>query len=267
MERCQTCISKLKTLLLVKVEKNAMKRFMQLSWLYLVIATLLMGGCFGGKTRKGVDEQIPMYHVWGTLASLGEEEEGYGLYTYVILDGNSNTRTEGGRRNEALLNAIVNVTASPGEAVRSPSDPTGVHKQESNIFYIPLTQKMLPQLASPLALYNLPLAQQLVAGFVQSMQENGDIRQRLLYSTPFLVSVPVPLPGMRYRATKLLIADLSSTRPKDMRQVVAAFRQQQNPNVIDDVDRFRLIRLSLLDGILPLHYITIVKTNLTDSIP
>jgi hydroxyethylthiazole kinase-like sugar kinase family protein len=72
---------------------------------------------------------------------------------------------------------------------------------------------------------------------------------------------------MRYRATKLLIADLSSTRPKDMRQVVAAFRQQQNPNVVDDVDHFRLIRLSLLDGILPLHYITIVKTNLTDSIP
>jgi len=244
-----------------------MKRFMRLSWLYLVISTLLMGGCFGGKTPKGVDDQIPMYHVWDTLTALGGEEPGYSLYTYVILDGNSNTRTEGGRRNEALLNAIVNATAKPGETVRGPGNPAGVNKQECNIFYIPLTEKTLPQFASPLALYNLPLAQQLVAGFVRSMQENQDISQRLQYSSPFLVSVSVPLPGMSNRDTKILIADLSSTRPKDMRQVVAAFRQLQNPNVVDDVDHFRLIRLELLDGILPLKYIVIVKANLTDSIP
>jgi hypothetical protein len=244
-----------------------MKRFMRLSWLYLVISTLLIGGCFGGKTTKGVADQIPMYHAWDTLTSFGGEEEGYALYTYVILDGNSNTKTEGGRRNEALLNAIVNVTANPGEAVRSPGNPAGALRQECNIFYIPLTEKTLPQFSSPLALYNLPLAQQLVAGFARSMQENQDISQRLQYSTPFLVSVPVPLPGMSNRATQILIADLSSTRPKDMRNVVAAFRQQQNPNVVDDVDHFRLIRLSLLDGILPLNYITIVKANLTDSIP
>jgi len=33
------------------------------------------------------------------------------------------------------------------------------------------------------------------------------------------------------------------------------------------VDHFRLIRLELLDGILPLKYIVIVKANLTDSTP
>lgn len=244
-----------------------MKRFMRLSWLYLVISTLLIGGCFGGKTTKGVADQIPMYHAWDTLTSFGGEEEGYALYTYVILDGNSNTKTEGGRRNEALLNAIVNVTANPGEAVRSPGNPAGALRQECNIFYIPLTEKTLPQFSSPLALYNLPLAQQLVAGFVQSMQENQEISQRLQYSSPFLVSVAVPLPGMSNRATKILIADLSSTRPKDMRNVVAAFRQQQNTSVVDDVERFRLIRLALLDGILPLKYISVVKTNLPDNIP
>jgi len=244
-----------------------MKRLMRLSWVCLVIATLLMGGCLTGKKAKVVDDQIPMYHVWDTLTTFGGEEEGYALYTYVILDGNTNTKTEGGRRNEALLKAIVEASANPGEAVRSPGNQTGALRQESNIFYIPLTEKKLPQFASLLALYNLPLAQQLAAEFARSFQENVDLGQRLLYSSPFLVSVPVPLPGMHNRATKLLIADLSSTRPKDMRQVVAAFRQQQNANVSDDVDRFRLIRLTLLGGILPLQYLTIVKSNPNDIIP
>jgi hypothetical protein len=241
-----------------------MKRLMLLSWVSLVIATLLMGGCLGGKTAKVVDDQIPMYHAWDTLTSLGGEEEGYALYTYVIIDGNTNTNTDGGRRNEALLKAIVEAVAAPGEAVRSPGNPKGVVRQECNIFYIHMTEKNLPQFASPLALYNLPLAQQLVEGFVRSMQGEVDLSNRLQYSSPFLVSVPVPLQGMGNRATKLLIADLSSTRPKDMGQVVAAFRQQQNANVSDDVDRFRLIRLELLGGVLPLQYISIVKTNPND---
>jgi hypothetical protein len=243
-----------------------MKRFMRLRGC-LVIATLLMGGCFGGKTAKVVDDQIPMYHAWDTLTTLGGEEEGYALYTYVILDGNTNTRTEGGRRNEALLKAIVEAAANPGEAVRSTGNQAGVIRQVCNIFYIPLTEKILPQFSSPLALYNLPLAQQLVEGFVRYMQGQEDLTKRLQYSSPFLVSVPVPLPGMGNRATKLLIADLSSTRPKDMGQVVAAFRQQQNANVGDDVDRFRLIRLELLGGILPLKYISIVNTNPNYNIP
>lgn len=244
-----------------------MKRFMRLSWVFLFIATLIMGGCFGGKAAKVVDDKIPMYHAWDSLTTLGGEEEGYALYTYVILDGNMNSKTEGGKRNEALLKAIVEVAANPGEAVRSPGDQAGVVRQECNIFYVPLTEKLLPQYASALALYNLPLAQQLVAGFVQSMQGDQDLSQRLQYSSPFLVSVPVPLPGMSNRATKLLIADLSSTRPKDMRQVVAAFRQQHNANVADDTDRFRLIRLALLGGILPLKYISVVKTNPNANFP
>jgi hypothetical protein len=247
--------------------ENAMKRFMLSGWVCLVIATLLMGGCFGGKTAKGVDGQIPLYHAWDTLSTFGGEEQGYALYTYVILDGNTNIRTEGGRRNEALLNAIVEAAAIPGEAVRSPADPAGVLKEESNIFYIPLTEKTLPQFSSPLTLYNLPLAQQLVAGFVQYMQENQELCQRLQYSSPFLVSVPMPLQGLNYRATKILIADLSFTRPKDMPKVVAAFRQQQNTDVADDADRFRFIRLALLDGILPLKYLSVVKSNFTDNIP
>jgi hypothetical protein len=244
-----------------------MKRLMLLSWVSLVIATLLMGGCFGGKTAKVVGDQIPMYHAWDTLTSLGGEEVGYALYTYVIIDGNTNIKTEGGRRNEALLSAIVEAVADPGEAVRSPGNPTGVVRQECNVFYIPMTEKILPQFASPLALYNLPLAQQLVERFVRYMQREEDLSKRLQYSSPFLVSVPVPLPGMSNRATKLMIADLSSTRPKDMGQVVAAFRQQQNADVSDDVDRFRLIRLALLGGILPLQYISIVKTNPNDIPP
>jgi hypothetical protein len=231
------------------------------------MATLLMGGCLGGKTAKVADDQIPMYHAWDTLTAMGGEEEGYALYTYVILDGNTNTRTDGGRRNEALLKAIVEAVANPGEAVRSPGNQAGVARQECNVFYIPVTEKPLPQFASPLALYNLPLAQQLVEGVVRNIHGDEELSNRLQYSSPFLVSMPVPLPGMSNRATKLLIADLSSTRPKDMGQVVAAFRQQQHANVNDDVDRFRLIRLELLDGILPLKYISVVKTNPSEIPP
>jgi hypothetical protein len=259
---CNSC-----GLFIVKEEKNPMKLYMRLNWVYLVIAAMLISGCFGGHKSKVSDDLIPRYHVWNTLTSFGDEEQGYGLYTYVIIDGNTNTRTDGGKRNEALLKAIAEPAANPGEALRSPVNPSGVFKQECNIFYIPLTQKMLPQFASPLALYNLPLAQQLVAGFVRSMREEGDMSRRLMYSTPFLVSLPVPLPGLGYRPAKMLIADLSSTGPDDMRQIVAAFRQKQNSNVGDDLDRFRLIRLELLGGVLPLNYISVVNTVPADTIP
>jgi hypothetical protein len=238
-----------------------MKRYMRLSWFYLVIAALVMGGCFGGKKSRVSDDRIPRYHVWNTLTASGDEEQGYALYTYVIIDGNTNTRTDGGKRNEALLKAVTEPVANPGEAVRSPSNPAGVYKQECNIFYIPLTQKTLPQFSSPLALYNLPLAQQLVEGFVRSMRENGEISRRLVYSTPFLVTLPVPLPGLGYQPTKILVTDLSSTDPDNMGQVVAAFRQRQNANAADDADRFRLIRLELLGGVLPLNNVSVVDTK------
>lgn len=244
-----------------------MKRFVRLGWLCLTAACLLMGGCFGGGKTKGADGQVPLYHVWGSLTSPGGEDEGYALYTYVILDGDTNTRSEGGRRNQALLDAIVEAAAIPGEAVRSPGEPTVIRRQECNIFYIPLTQKELPQFASPLALYNLPLAQQLVAGFVQYMQGDQDLSQRLQYSSPFLVSVPVPLTELNSRRTAMLVADLTSTSPKKMRQVVAAFRQPQTANVVDEVDRFRLIRLALFDGVLPLKYVSIVKTAPVATMP
>lgn len=244
-----------------------MKRYMLLNWVYLAVAALLIGGCFGGIKSKISDDQIPRYHVWDSLTSMGEEVEGYALYTYVILDGNTNTRTDGGKRNEALLKAILEPAATPGEAVRGPGSPAGVSRQQCNIFYIPLTQKTLPQFASPLALYNLPLAQQLVTVIVRSMREDGDISRRLQYSTPFLVSVPVPLPGLGHRPAKILVTDLSSTDPDDMGGIVAAFRQQQPTNVTDDADRFRSIRLALLGGVLPLKYATVVKTNPAEGIP
>jgi hypothetical protein len=244
-----------------------MKPYLRFRWAFLLIAALLAAGCFAGTQSKGSENRIPRYNVWDTVTAMGGEEEGYALYTYVILDGNTNTRTEGGKRNEALLDAIVNPTADPDEEVRDPAGQTGVLRRECNMFYIPLNQKTLPEFASPLTLYNLPLAQQLAREFARSIQENPDLVQRLQYSGPFLVAAPVPLPGMRNRPSKILIADLSSTSPKKIRRVVAAFRQQQNANPVDDLDRFRAIRLALYGDILQGKYIFIVNANLIDFVP
>jgi hypothetical protein len=236
-------------------------------WVFLLIAAFLTAGCFAGTKSKVSENRIPKYNAWAAISSMGEEEEGYSLYTYVILDGNANIKTDGGKRNEALLNAIVNPVANPDEEVRSPDNQTGVLRQECNIFYIPLNQKILPDFASPLALYNLPLAQQLAGEFARSVQENTDVAQRLLYLGPFLVSVPTSLPAMRNRPTKMLIVDLSSTSPKNIRRVVAAFRQQQNANQVDDLDRFRAIRLALYGDILQARYVSLVNANLTGFVP
>jgi hypothetical protein len=99
------------------------------------------------------------------------------------------------------------------------------------------------------------------------MQENPDLAQRLLYSGPFLVAAPLPLPGMRNRPSKILIVDLSFTSPKKIRRVVAAFRQQQNANPVDDLDRFRAIRLALYGDLLHARYVSIVDANLTGLVP
>jgi hypothetical protein len=231
------------------------------------MAALLMAGCFAGTKSKGSEKRIPRYNTWAAVTSIGEEEGGYALYTYVILDGNINTKTEGGKRNEAILDAIVNPAADPDEEVSAPGSQTGVFRRECNIFFIPLNQKILPEFASPLALYNLPLAQQIAGEFARSLQENPDIAQRLLYSGPFLIATPAPLPGLRNRPSKILIVDLTFSSPKQIRRVVAAFRQQQNANPVDDLDRFRVIRLALYGDLLQAKYVSIINANLTDYVP
>jgi hypothetical protein len=244
-----------------------MKPLLRTRWLCLLMAALITAGCFAGTKSKGSKNRIPRYNAWAAVNSMGEEEGGYALYTYVILDGNINTRTDGGKRNEALLEAIVNPVAEPDEEVRGPGDQTGALRRECNVFYIPLNQKMLPEFASPLAMYNLPLAQQFAREFARSMQEDPEVAQRLLYSGPFLVAAPVPLQGMRNRPTKILIVDLTFSSPKDIRQVVAAFRKRQNANPVDDLDRFRTVRLALYGDLLKAGLITIANIYLTDNVP
>jgi hypothetical protein len=244
-----------------------MKPLLRPKWALLLAAALLAAGCFAGTKSKGPENRVPKYNVWAAISSTGEEEEGYALYTYVFLDGNTNTKTDGGKRNDALLDAIVNPIANPDEEVRGTENQAGVLRQECNIFYIPLNQKILPEFASPLSLYNLPLAQQLAREIVSSMRENMDVADRLLYTGPFLVTLPVRLPAMRNRPAKMLIVDLSSTSPKNIRRVVAAFRQQQNANPIDDLDRFRAIRLALYGDVIKANYVSIVNANFTGLVP
>jgi hypothetical protein len=229
--------------------------------LLLMMAIVLLGGCFGGVANRAADNMVPRYHAWDSMTAQGEEQRGYALYTYVIQNGNSNLKTSDGKRNEALLIALTQPVAEPDEPVHAPGESAGVLRNECNIFYIPLTQKILPEFASALALYNLPLAHQIATGFARIIQNNYELGQLLLFGEgPFLVASPVPLAQLNYRPAKILIADLTETKPKAMRQVVAGFRKPQNAQVADDLDRFRLIRLTLLDSVLPLSRLAVVNT-------
>jgi hypothetical protein len=249
--------------LIIEAENILMKNRIVAGWkmLLLLMATVLMGGCFGGAANRAADNLVPRYHAWDSMTAQGEEQRGYALYTYVIQNGNSNLKTDDGKRNEALLTALTQPVSEPDEAAHGPGESAGVMRNECNIFYIPLTQKILPEFASALALYNLPLAHQIATVFARIIQNNYELGQLLLFGEgPFLVASPVPISQLNYRPAKILIADLSQTKPKAMRQVVAGFRKPQNAQVADDLDRFRLIRLTLLDSVLPLTKLPVVNT-------
>jgi hypothetical protein len=249
--------------LIIEEETILMKNKIVSGWnmLFLMMAIVLIGGCFGGVANRAADNMVPRYHAWDSMTAQGEEQQGYSLYTYVIQNGNSNLKTSDGKRNEALLIALTQPVAEPDEPAHAPGQPAGVLRNECNIFYIPLTQKILPEFASALALYNLPLAHQIATGFARIIQNNYNLGQLLLFGEgPFLVSSPVPISQLNYRPARILIADLTEIKPEAMRQVVAGFRQPQKAQVGDDLDRFRLIRLALLDSVLPLSRLAVANT-------
>lgn len=251
----------------------------------LVIATLLLAGCAGALPRaapppadetwkpatrgNGGSLNIPKYHVWSPLTGYGHEEQGYALYTYVILGWTvQDPRSPEGERYERLLEAVVQAVQTAGEALRKPGKPDGHLRRECNVFYLPLLKQELSKGASPLASYNMVLGQRIKAALVQALQQEPEIARRLDQGAgPFLVSLPGPLSTSGPRITRLLLADLSRTHPAAMKEVVAAYRKQLNAEAVDEVERFAPIKLALLNGILAINDIQLVRAALADIIP
>ena len=66
---------------------------------------------------------------------------------------------------------------------------------------------------------------------------------------PFLVTTPEPLEDMESKRWVMLYADLSTTNAAAMEEIVAAYKQKVEKG-IREIERFRSLRLALLDLIL-----------------
>lgn len=215
---------------------------------------------------RGRGDAPPRQHLWDVLLQMDDEAPGYGMYTYVLFGRRldlSSLDQETLQRYQQLLDAIVGSTLSSGEA----GDLTAAEKQATNLLYIPGTVRgSAPSLAN----YNSALAMRYLVELGRvSRADNQEVAERLATRPgPFLVSVLKPVGTIDSRQTTLLYADLSTTNPAAMEEIVAAYKLRVSRNSLDEVQQFAPLRLALLNLVLNTDdNIKLVKAALAVWIP
>lgn len=198
---------------------------------------------------------LPRAHLWDQLYQEGEEEKGYGMYTYVLLNRPSGipSKAPAWERYQSLIDAIKQSTPLADNFNDYP-------KEDFNIFLIPTISDSATEESAGKKL-NAILSSRILTGIV-IQTEDQDFRQRLNNNPgPFLISSLEPISSRDSGQMDLLYLDLTSTNPAAMPEVVSAYKQRITSDEIDGIQRFRSIRLALLDLILDTDdHIKIVKT-------
>ncbi len=207
------------------------------------------------------DEIAPRRHVWLPLTAMFAEEPDFGMYTYVLFGRKLKPRGRLGpetmARYESLLRAIHLSTLSSAESGISEIK----EKRETNLFLIPLEAEVSEPTRhnydSVLSLRCLSFASRMVrkndTGLAQSLLDNEG---------PFLISTLKPMGDTAEKGLELLYADLSSTNPAAMAEIVGAYKRRIGGGLAG-IERFRSLRLALLDAILDADdHIKIVKSAL-----
>jgi len=191
-------------------------------WLIWIVPVGLWTAC--GPTHVGYKAYVvPHYHVYDFLTKFDGEQQGYGMYTYVLFGRNVGTEAPAlprdvATRYQALLDAIESFTAT-----RDAAKQADIPKQTINLFYIPVKdtarRPTLDSYNSTLATVYLSVARGGIAAdrrFAPKIDTGAG---------PFLISSLRPLNQVRTPAP-MLFADLSATNPAAMGEVVAAYKQR-----------------------------------------
>ena len=216
---------------------------------------------------RGNGGTLPRQHLWDQLLQMDAEAPGYGMYTYVLFGRRLDMRTgldqEALQRYQQLLTAIVGSTLSSADA----GELTAAEKQTTNLLYIPGTVRgSVPSLEN----YNAALAMRYLAELARiSRADNQQVAERLATRPgPFLVSTLKPVGAIDSRQTTLLYADLSTTNPAAMEEIVAAYKLRVSRSSLDEVETFAPLRLALLNLVLNTDdNIKLVKAALAVWVP
>lgn len=241
-----------------------MKKRSFLFWiLFLLPALILLGTCCfqkenpkssgmenrsigGGKNSSKAVTQV-CRHVWDLMTVMDTEEEGFGMYTYVLFPRRLDQPMtyEVKERYAGILAAISGTTLSLQEYGKlSPRN-----KDEINLLYIPaLKQGRKPTLSN----YNSTLAMLYLARIALLCQvSHPELANNLERRPgPFLISLPSPIGQIGNEQVSLLYADLSTTNPDIMKEVIAVYKTRLAGKPVDKIEHFRSLRLALLNMIL-----------------
>jgi hypothetical protein len=233
-----------------------------------VLSTLMLGGllvvfwgCAGTAPVTRGDNGGPKQHLWQPLTRMSSEEKGFGMYTYVLfgrkLKPIARLERETLDRYESLLNAIHVSTLSTAEG-------GDFDKAETNVFLIPVkaevTEPTRYNYNDILSLRCIALSSAMVRDVAPTLSDRLATGEG-----PFLISTQEPLGEMKKERVVLLYADLSTTNSAAMAEIVGAYKRRIGKG-IHSIERFRSLRLALLDFILDADdNIKIVKTALAQD--
>jgi hypothetical protein len=184
-------------------------------------------------------------HLWKPLTAMHAEERGFGMYTYILfgrrLKPKGRLKPETSARYEQLLQAIHQSTLSVTEVDK-------YNKAETNILLIPLTVEAKEPNRNN---YNIVVSLRYLSIFSSKIRAAASkVSERLArLEGPFLISTLQPFQDLESKSMVMLYADLSTTNPAAMEEIVAAYKKRVEKGV-RQIERFRSLRLALLDLIL-----------------
>ncbi len=194
------------------------------------------------------EEPAVSRHAWDFLTDMDGEKEGFGMYTYVLFSRNVDRpglASEVEERYKKILAAIAGTTLNLPEL----GELETREKKTTNILYIPA---VAPGRELNLANYDSRLSLRYLSEIARlCREESPEISERLESRPgPFLISLLQPVGQIGEESVNLLYADLSTTNPAAMREVVAAYKGHLVRGSVDKKERFTSLRLTLLNLIL-----------------
>jgi len=199
---------------------------------------------------KEKTSELPKSHLWDALYDADEEPPGYAMYTYVLIN-RSKTDTAAWSRYEKLVVSIMLSTSAVGD--HGPD----FNKSLYNLFLIPHA----PEGSQHAESLNDILSKSILTSIAACVQ-NEKLRELINTNPgPFLISAAEPISYEKLKKDiEMLYVDLTRTNLAAMPEVVAEYKKRLTSDSIEGLERFKSIRLSLLNYILDADdYISIVK--------
>ncbi|MBA4142849.1 MAG: hypothetical protein H0X43_07550 [Nitrosospira sp.] len=175
---------------------------------------------------------FPTAHVWATLPSYGEEEEGYATYTYVLI-GRDKSHKATWHRYNTLITAVTSSTAKNSTMMAD--------KSLLNLFLIPVSAREGQNPTSPNDKLSMELLTALSTAFPGKFDNPG----------PYLITLYQPIRhGRPGQIADILFIDLSKMHEKAIQEVVRSYKTEIIKSEFHGTQKLEQLALLLLNSAL-----------------